>query len=306
MYIDSLRVFCSLAETGSFSRAGEANSISQSAVSQQISALEKRLNVSLLERGGRRGVFLTPQGHAFAQICREILAIYESIDQRLHMAKHVLEGEIRIAAIYSIGLHDLPPILRLFRSQHPEVRVSVEYLQSSQIYASVLTGQVDIGLVACPAKRKGVHLEIFGEDELVAICPPQHPLASHPTVNLKSLEGLRFISFELDLPTRQVVDRTLRENHVSVQHHMEFDNIETVKKAVEVEEAVSVVPRSAVQKEVAQGLLVAREVHSPGMRRPLGAICRRNVLRHSAWKPFLECLKIHYPNTGNGSVPSPS
>lgn len=295
MYIDSLKVFCSLAETGSFSRAGEAHSISQSAVSQQISGLEKRLNVSLLERGGRRGVFLTPHGHAFAQICREILAIYASIDQRLHVAKHVLEGEIRLAAVYSIGMYDLPPILRLFRAQHPEVRVSVEYLQSSQIYAAVLTGQVDIGLVAYPTKRKGVHLEIFGEDELIAICPPHHPLTKHASLELRNLEGMRFISFEPDVPTRQAVDRSLRENQVSVLQHMEFDNIETVKKAVEVEEAVSMVPRSVVQMEVAQGLLVAKEVHSPGMRRPLGAICRRNVLRHSAWKPFLDHLKAHYP-----------
>jgi DNA-binding transcriptional LysR family regulator len=295
MYIDSLKVFCSLAETGSFSRAGEANSISQSAVSQQISGLEKKLKVSLLERGGRRGVFLTPQGHVFAQICREILAIYDSIEQRLHVAQQMLEGEIRIASVYSIGLHDLPPILKQFRAQHPEVRVRVEYLRNAQIYSAVLSGQVDIGLVASPAKRKGVHLEIFGEDELVVICTPGHSLAKNPSLQLKDLDGQRFISFELDLPTRHAVDRVLKENQVSVFHYMEFDNIETVKKAVEVEEAVSLVPRNSVQKEVDQGIFVAKRIPSTPIRRQLGAICRRNILRHSAWKPFLDCLQTNYP-----------
>lgn len=301
MYIDSLKVFVSLAETGSFSRAGEANSISQSAVSQQISGLEKKLNVSLLERGGRRGVFLTPQGHAFAQICREILAIYDSIGKRLHIAQAALEGEIRVATVFSIGLHDLPPILKQFRALHPEVRVTVDYLRSSQIYAAIATGQADIGLVASPVKRKGVHLEIFGEDELVAIFPPHHALAQRAFLELRDLEGLRFISFELDLPTRNAVDRVLKDHHVSVVRHMEFDNIETVKKAVEVEEAISLVPRNAVQKEISQGVLVAREIRAPGLRRQLGAICRRNVLRHFAWKPFLDCLKANYPQKPRGA-----
>lgn len=301
MYIDSLKVFCSLAETGSFSRAGEANSISQSAVSQQISGLEKRLNVSLLERGGRRGVFLTPQGHAFAQICREILAIYDSIDQRLRVAEHILEGEIRLAAVHCIGLHDLPPILKKFRVLHPEMRLTVEYMRSSQIYAAVLAGQVDIGIVPSPTKRKGVHLEMFGEDELVFICPPQHSLARGGPMEMRELNGQRFISFELELSTRQTVDRIFKENSISVLPHMEFDNIETVKKAVEVEEAVSLVPRSTVTTEVAQGLLVAREIRSAVIRRSLGAICLRSVLRHSAWKPFLDCLKANYLPTHSSS-----
>jgi DNA-binding transcriptional LysR family regulator len=149
-------------------------------------------------------------------------------------------------------------------------------------------------------------VEIFGEDELVAISTPQHPLAQRATVRLQDLEGHRFISFEMDLPTRQTVDRALRDHNVNVLLHKEFDNIETVKKAVEVEEAVSLVPRNSVGKELAQGLLVAREIQPAPLIRPLGAICRRSVLRHSAWKPLLACLRAGYQNPSpSGHAPTP-
>lgn len=291
MYLDSLKVFSALADTGSFSRAGEVLLISQSAVSQQISALEKKLKVSLLERGGRSGVVLTPEGHVFLHACREILAIYSTIDGRLKNAQENIAGEIRIASIYSIGLHELPPILREFRAAHPEIRVSVEYKQCSQIYAAVLDGAADIGLVAFPKRRTGIHVESFGEDELVAIFTPSHPLSQRETITLQDLSSTRFVSFEPDLPTRKAIDKHMRECNMSVLHYMEFDNIETVKKAVEVENAVSLVPKSSITKELEHGSLIAREITHPIMRRQLGAICKRSTLRPPGWKSLLEGLR---------------
>lgn len=291
MYIDSLKVFSALADTGSFSRAGEVLSISQSAVSQQVSALEKKLKVSLLERGGRSGVVLTPEGHVFLNACREILSIYSSIEGRMKSAHRNATGDIRIASIYSIGLHELPPILRNFRTTHPEIRVSVDYKRSSQIYAAVLAGTADIGLVAFPKRRTGIHVELFGEDELVAIFTPSHPLARLETITLQDLASTRFVSFEPDLPTRKAIDRHLKDFKVQVFHYMEFDNIETVKKAVEVENAVSLVPKTSITKEIERGSLIARNISHPIMRRQLGAICRRSALRPPGWKSLLESLR---------------
>ena len=291
MYIEALKVFCALAETGSFSRAGSLHSISQSAVSQQINALEKKLKASLLERGGRSGVVLTPEGQVFLLTCREILAIYASIETRLKGAQQNVTGEIRVASIYSIGLHELPPILTEFRSTHPDIRVTVEYKRNSQIYASVLGGTADIGLVAFPKRRTGIHVELFGEDELVAIFAPANPLARMETISLTDLSGMRFVAFEPDLPTRKAIDRHFRNCEVSVLHHMEFDNIETVKKAVAVEDAVSIVPRNTITKELERGSLVAREIAQPNMRRQLGAICKRSAIRPPGWKTLLGSLK---------------
>ena len=303
MYIDSLKVFSALTDTGSFSRAGEVLSISQSAVSQQINALEKKLKVSLLERGGRSGVILTPEGHVFLHVCREILAIYKTIDGRIKGAHQNVTGEIRIASIYSIGLHELPPILQVFRSAHPDIRVSVDYKRSSQIYAAVLAGTADIGLVAFPKRRTGVHVEMFGEDELVAIFTPSHPLSQRETISLQDLAAVRFVAFEPDLPTRKAIDRHLRDCNVSVSHYMEFDNIETVKKAVEVENAVSLVPKTSITKEVERGSLLAREITPPMMRRQLGAICKRSALRPPGWKNLLESLRNPRPTDLHPAIP---
>lgn len=290
MYIDTFKVFCDLAETGSFSKAAVINSITQSAVSQQIRALENKFQVTLVERG-RRNFSLTAEGSAFLNASREILEVYNDLDNRLHELRNVVAGELRIASIYSIGLHELPPYLKAFREKFPEVEVHVGYRRSQQVYAQVLSGEVDLGLVAYPVKRSGLQADIFSEDRLVLICHPNHPLAARKRITLAALSGEKFIAFEPDLPTRKVIDRHLRENSVEIEHAMEFDNIETVKRAVEVESGVSIVPSNTVRQEVEGGVLAAVEIEGAKMSRPLGVITKRNRARSPAHKEFVDALR---------------
>lgn len=290
MYIETFKVFCDLAETGSFSKAAVLNSITQSAVSQQVRALETKFQVTLVERG-RRNFALTPEGSAFLEASREILEVYNNLDRRLHELRDVVAGELRIASIYSIGLHELPPRLKAFREKFPNVEVHVEYRRSQQVYAQVLAGDVDLGLVAYPVKRNGLQSDIFSEDRLVVICHPNHPLAQRERLQLQELHGEKFISFEPDLPTRKVIDRHLRDHSVEIDHAMEFDNIETVKRAVEVESGVSIVPSNTVRQEVESGLLAAVEIEGSRMSRPLGVLTKRNRPRSPAHKEFVEALK---------------
>ena len=293
MYIDTFKVFSDLAETGSFSKAAALNQITQSAVSQQIRALETRFGVSLVERG-RRNFALTPEGSAFLTASREILKVYNTLGDRLRELRNVVAGELRIAAIYSIGLHELPPRLKAFREKHPGVEVHVEYRRSAQVYAQVINGEVDLGLVAYPAKRPGLHAEIFDEDELVVICHPNHALARRKKVMLEDLSGEKFIAFEPDLPTRKVIDRHLREHQVAITHTMEFDNIETVKRAVEIESGVSIVPSNTVHAEVAKGVLVAVPIEGTRLCRPLGVVTKRTRPRFPAQKEFVAALRGEY------------
>ena len=290
MYIQTLQVFCDLAETGSFSKAAAANGVSQSAVSQQIKAVEKELGVVLVDRS-RSGLSLSPEGEVFLQASRDILAIYKQLPARLAGVDIGATGEIRIAAVYSIGLYELPGRLKHFREMYPGVNIHVEYRRASQVYALVLDGTVDLGLVAFPSRRTGLHVEPFDEDELVLICPPSHPLATKAEVFLRDLDAQRFVAFEPDIPTRKAVDRYLREQGVRLVPHLEFDNVETVKRAVEVEECVSIVPRKAVSNEVARGSLVARELQGPQLVRPLGILFRHNRSRPPAWKALLEAFR---------------
>lgn len=290
MYIETFKVFCDLAETGSFSKAATLNSITQSAVSQQIRALENRFQVILVERG-RRNFSLTPEGHAFLAASKEILDIYNHLGDRLQELQNIVGGEVRIASIYSIGLHELPPILKRFRQKHPDVEMRVEYRRSVQVYAEVLNGEVDLGLVAYPTKRAGLLIDIFDEDDLVLICHPNHALARQPSIRLPQLNGEKLISFEPDVPTRKVIDKHFRDQGVQIEHTMEFDNIETVKRAVEIESGVSIVPSNTVRQEVESGLLVAVPIAEPKMVRPLGIITRRNRSRSPAHKEFIAALK---------------
>jgi DNA-binding transcriptional LysR family regulator len=285
------KVFCDLAETGSFSKAAGINGITQSAVSQQVRTIENKFEVVLIDRG-RRNFALTSEGKVFLDASREILAVYNGLGGRMQELRNVVAGELKIASIYSIGLHELPPLLKVYRGRFPDVEVHVEYRRSQQVYTQVLNGEVDLGLVAYPSKRTGLLVEIFSEDRLVLICHPNHPLAGQKSIKLSRLHGEKFISFEPDVPTRKVIDRYLREENVQIEHVMEFDNIETVKRAVEVEGGVSIVPSNTVRQECENALLACVELEGPQMCRPLGVITKRNRARSPAQKEFVAALRV--------------
>ena len=290
MQIQSFKVFSDLAETASFSRAAAINGITQSAVSQQMRTIEQRYHVKLIERG-RKNFSLTPEGRAFLEASREILGTLEGLGSRIQKLQNVVAGELRIATVFSIGLHELPPCLKVFRRRFPEVDVRVEYRRSSEIYTGLLEGRADIGLVAYPSPRRGLKMIPFWSDRLVLICPPGHPLAARRRLAFSALEGQKFIAFEPDLPTRREIDRKLRAAGVRVNLTLEFDNIETVKRAVEVENAVSIVPETAVRHEVASGSLVAIEFDAKDMLRPLAALVRRSARVSPALREFLLLLE---------------
>ncbi len=290
MQIQSFKVFSDLAETASFSRAAEINSITQSAVSQQIRALEQRYDVKLVERG-RKNFSLTPEGRVFLEASQEILSTLNGLDARIHKLRNLVAGELRLATVFSIGLHELPPWLKLYRKRFPEVEVRVEYRRSSEVYGRVLEGQADLGLVACPSPRRGMKVIPFWTDRLVLICPPGHHLAGRDRVTLPTLKEENFVAFAPDLPTRREIDRRLRHAGVKVNRIREFENIETLKRAVEAENAVSIVPETSVRHEVESGTLVAISFTESDMFRILGALVRRSARISPALRELLLLLE---------------
>ncbi len=290
MQIETFKVFRDLVETTSFSKAAQANGITQSAVSQQVRAIERKFNVRLIERG-RRVFALTPEGRAFLAASRHILDAYEGLGSRIQAIQKVVAGELKIATVFSIGLHELPPSLKRFRKEFPGVEVTVAYFRSNEVYAAVAAGECDLGLVAYPARRPGLRVTTFWRDKLVLICSPEHRLASAARVRLADLGGEKFVAFEPDLPTRKEIDKRLRERGVKLKPVLEFDNIETVKRAVEIEQAVSIVPEICVRNEVRGSTLVAVEIDEPEMWRPLGAVIKSAAAASPALKEFLAMLE---------------
>lgn len=290
MHIETFQVFCDLVETTSFSEAAARNGISQSAVSQQIRTLEKRFKVTLLERG-RRNFSVTPEGEVFLKAAQSILKAYYGIGQDLGTMRDVVAGPLTIATVYSIGFHELPPYLETFRERFPEVDLQVHYRRSNQVYADVSENLADLGLVAYPQERKGVEIEPAWKDKLVVICPPNHPLAKRDSLELKVIDGQRFISFEPDLPTRKAIDDMFTQAGIQVKEVVEFDNIETVKRGVLIENAISIVPSESVRSEVKSGTLAQITINGKFVWRPLGIVRRRTKAITPAMREMIQLLK---------------
>jgi DNA-binding transcriptional LysR family regulator len=290
MQIESLKVFCDLAETESFTKAAQINEITQSAVSQQVSALERTFKALLIERSKKK-FRLTREGEILYDYAKQLNNTYEALFNKLQEVRDVISGTIRVSTIYSIGLHDLPPYIKKFLKSYPSVNVHVEYRRSNQVYEDILGNADDLGLVAYPVKEPKIEVVPLRKDKLVLICHPKHPLARAQNISLKDLEGQRFVSFDPDIPTRKAIDKALREASVEIQNVMEFDNIETVKRAVEIDAGLSIVPLSTVTQELAKHTLEAVEIENGGLARPLAAIYKKNKVLSPAMKQFISILK---------------
>jgi len=290
MQIESLKVFCDLAETESFTKAAQINGVTQSAVSQQISSLERLFKSLLIERSKKK-FRLTREGQVLYDYSKQVIGTYDALQSKLQEIKDIISGTIRVATIYSIGLHDLPPYLKRFLKTYPTVNVHVEYRRANQVYEDVLGNVVDLGLVAYPTRDSKLEICALRKEPLVLICHPQHPLAKHKGIRLKAISGQKFISFEPDIPTRKALDRILKEHSVQVQHVMEFDNIETVKRAVEIDAGIAIVPEGTVAQEVAKKTLAQVTLEDGEFYRPLAALYKRNKVLSPAMKQFLAVLK---------------
>lgn len=290
MQIESLKVFCDLSETESFTKAAQINQITQSAVSQQVSALERTFKSLLIERSKKK-FRLTREGQILYDYAKQLINLYESLYNRIQEVREIVSGTVRVATIYSIGLHDLPPYLKKFLKQYPTVNLHVEYRRSNEVYDNVLGNIDDLGLVAYPVKDSKLEILPLRKDKLVMICHPKHPLAKSSGIKLKDLEDQKFIAFEPDIPTRKAIDRALKDANVEVDMTMEFDNIETVKRAVEIDSGISIVPLTTVTQEVSKHTLVAVEVENGTLFRPLAVIHKKNKVLSPAMKQFIATLK---------------
>ena len=290
MNLETLKVFCDLAETKSFSKAAEVNGITQSAVSQQVRGLEVKYQVSLVERN-RKACGLTPEGRTLLEAARRIVETYHALGEELRNSSNAVAGRLRIASDFSIGLHELPPRLETFREKHPEVEVVVQYLHSPEVYETVASGEADLGLVAYPQVRPGLKFEIFEEDELVVICHPEHPLAGRASIELTALAGETIIAFSPDAPTLRSVERQLRRHQADLTPAIQFDNIETVKRAVQIKSGISLVPRNTVPAEVEAGALVAIPLKSVRLERPLAVVFKPARSRSRASQAFITALR---------------
>lgn len=290
MQLKSLKVFCDVVGWRSFSRAADENGISQSGASQVVHQLERRLGVKLIDRS-KRPFVLTPEGETYYEGCRKLVQRYEALEDQVRTLHEEVSGRVRVVSIYSVGLHHMSRYLQMFLSQYPKANVRLEYQHPHRVYEAVEKDHADLGLVSYPRASRTIEAIGWREEPMVLVCAPGHRLATFKEVAFEDLGGERVISFDSDLTIRREIDRVLQLHHADVQVSMEFDNIETIKRAIEIDAGVALLPEPTVLREVEAGTLVKVPLTSDELVRPLGIIHRRGKQLASIARRFIELLQ---------------
>jgi DNA-binding transcriptional LysR family regulator len=298
MNLDTLRIFCSVVSQRSFSRGAAVNQVSQSAATQAVRRLERELGVELIDRT-KRPFVLTPAGELCYEAFRELVDMYEGVMARLQVVRGEVAGVVRVGAIYSVGLHDMSHCMREFLRRYPRAQIRLEFLHPARIYEAVLSGELDLGVISYPQSSAEIDVIPLREERMVLVFSPSHRFADRTEVKAQELNGEAFIAFERGLVIRKHIERYLREHNVNVRVAMAFDNIETIKQAVEVEAGISILPEPTIRREVVVGSLRAARLIPDELVRPIGIIHHHRKVFTPAMSKFVEVLK-------EVSLPSPA
>jgi DNA-binding transcriptional LysR family regulator len=256
--------------------------------------MENHYDMLIIDRNQKK-FRLTPQGAALYSTFKEILSLYEKLNCEIQEMRNIVSGTIQISTVNSIGLHELPPYLKSFIKEFPSVNARVEYRRANLVYEDVLHGTADIGLVAFPLNNKELTTINFAQDELIVAMNPDHPLAKKKNLTIKDLGGKDFISFEKDIPTRKATDEILSNAGVEISTVMEFDNVETVKRALEINAGIAILPANTVTNESERNQLTTCKLDHGRYVRPLAIIHKKNRMLTPALRSFVELMKNANP-----------
>ncbi|MBT6871463.1 MAG: LysR family transcriptional regulator [Candidatus Marinimicrobia bacterium] len=289
IYIDLLKVFSDIAKAKSFSKAAELNFISQSAVSQQILFLENHFDKQLIIRG--RGKFsLTHEGRIFLNGCHSILDLFQETVDLMDAKLGKTKQTVNIETIYSIGFYRLPRCIKQFMSENKNINLHIEYSRSDKIYNNVIQGDCDIGITAYPWNHPLIDIQYVKNEKLVAVCAPSFHLSTNLKISIKELNNLEFISFTHEIPTRSYIDSILKDNNIAVNHLHEFDNIETLKRSLEIGNGMAILPENTIVQEISNNDLVSIELAEGPFFRKIGVITRKDRPQSKTIKKIVKFL----------------
>jgi DNA-binding transcriptional LysR family regulator len=298
MHLRFLKIFCDIVDLGSFSRAANANDVSQSNASQVVQHLEEDLGVRLIDRS-RRPFVVTSEGKRFHEGCRVIVQRYDDLEREVRSLHEASAARLTVASIYSVGLAHMSGYLREFLAAHPKADVRLEYVHPHRVYEAVDHGQADLGLVSYPEESASVAAIPWRTEPMVLVCYPQHPLTRRHSVSLEALRGEPFVAFQAGLKIREEIDRVLALHRISIRVALEFDNIETIKRAIEIGAGVSLLPEPTIAREIESGTLVSVAIEGQPLVRPLGIIHRRDRNLSETARRFIELLQSETSRAAN-------
>lgn len=263
--------------------------MSQSSASLAVQSLEERLGTVLIDRS-QRPWDLTPAGRVYYDGCRKLLENYRRLEDQVRRTCDHVAGRVRVAAIYSVGLLQMDAYVRRYQEMYPDVDLQLDYLHPDDVYSRVLSDQADLGLVSFPKDGGEIGCIPWLEQEMVLVVPPGHPVADLVETSPDAINGERFIGFTPELKIRRKIDRWLRDQKIHVDVVHEFDNVENIKRAVEIGSGVAVLPDAAVRREVEAGSLCTATFNEHNWHRPLGIVHKRHKTFTAAVDKFVELL----------------
>ncbi len=293
--MQTLKLFADVVRHHSFSQAAELHGISQSAASQRIGQLEKKLGVTLLDRSVRP-LAVTHAGAIFARGCESLVQEYENLESRVAGLTKDPEGLVRVSAIYSAGIDLLSRARKRFIEEHKKISVEIRYVRPELVYQAVHDGESDMGIVSYPETWRKVDCIPLRDETMVVVCNPQHPILASKRVDVKDLQQYEMVTFEPDLPVGRRIREYFKSHNAKPTIINVFDNIDTLKGAVAVTQQVTILPDRTVMREVAAGTLAMLPL-TPRLVRPMGIICKRRCRNGSAFPPeaqaFADFLVAH-------------
>ncbi len=290
MNLDTLSLYCDVIRSGSFSLGAAAHRISQSAASQAVRQLEEEVGAQLIDRT-KRPFMVTPEGKKFFDACLGLLESFEKAKAEITSQRALVSGAVRVAVIYSVGLHDMGLYSQQFTTRFPQAKIRLAYVHPHEVVEAVINDEADLGILSFPSPHRSLTIVPWHSEPMVFVCHRSHPLAKRKTVSYRDLEGERFVAFDRTLVIRKAVDKALRQRGVNVNIVMEFDNIETIKHAISIQAGASILPEPSVLREIESGTLVSISLDMPDLVRPIGIIHRRQKLLTPTAQTLLEFLQ---------------
>ncbi len=284
MELASLEAFLAIAETGSFSAAGERLHLTQPAVSKRIAVLEAQLGRRLFDRFGRE-VALTEAGRALLPRARSILGDLDDTRRALDNLDAAIGGRLQLATSHHIGLHRLPPLLRRFSRSHPGVALDLHFLDSEQAWADVLHGRIELALTTLGPAAPPLRASPVWDDPLEFVVAPDHPLAAREEVSLHDIAAHPAVLPDANTFTHRIVAGCFAAQGLSPTLRMTTNTMETLKMLAGVGLAWSVLPHTMIDAQV-----VALRVRNVQLKRQLGHVTHAGRTLSNAARAFMALL----------------
>ncbi|KAF0145414.1 MAG: LysR family transcriptional regulator [Nitrospirae bacterium] len=290
-----LKVFCTVAETKSFSKASEIIHLTQPAVSLLVQAIEEIYETKLFDRASNT-VTLTPAGEMLYKYAKEILNLYAAAEKNIGEITGFVKGSISLGASSTIGNYLLPGVIADFRKTHPKIKVHLLVGNTKRIVELLNSGNIDIGLVEGDVARQKMVVEKLIADELVLIVSPLHPWAKKKSISVVEIAKEPFIFREEGSGTRQVIEKYLGKYKITPQDMMTslvLGSTEAIKESVEGTMGIAIVSRWAIRKEMRYGTLKPLSFKEEKMLREFSMIFQKNAISSHAVDEFLSYLKSY-------------